>query len=158
MDTYTWEAAARLHFGLVLLCDTLSCLGRLHEYRWIRSRTRGRPTLVLYSGQAGGIYRTEAVRRLLAKSGAPVVALVPFDPSGLAKADATPRLETLALPDLAVVQKLAAHGTYDGDFALQVRRHRGQLDQAKHPEVAALWAAMQQLGNGVPISSFGLVA
>jgi hypothetical protein len=148
-----WRDAARLPCTCIVACERLSSLSRLHRYRWLESYLKGRPATAIYVGSTG-LFQSASARSMMEVSTAPVIALVSFDPQGLAKAAALPRLEAIALPEFAEISRAAARPDPDGDFAIHASRHGRDLEKASHPHVSALWALMKKYGKGVSVVDF----
>lgn len=149
-----WRDAASLPCTCIVACERLSTLSRLHRYGWLESYLKGRPTVAVYVGSTG-LFQSSSARSMMEVAAAPVIALVSFDPQGLVKAAALPRLEAVALPEFAeIARKVAARREPDEDFPVYARRHGPDLDKAPHPHVSALWAQLKKYGKGVSVVDF----
>lgn len=123
-------------------------LGRLDQYTWLDRFIKGRKALVLFGGTRGGVYRAETAQRFMEASAAPILALHDFDPSGLHKTSALPRLEALCLPEWSALEPVLKRNKPEPMFAHQRRQLRGDLDRVECRHVARAWELMNAAGNG----------
>jgi hypothetical protein len=150
----TLRSARELVFDVIIACEKLNTLGRLDQYTWLEQFVKGRRALAVFCGARGGVYRAETAQRFVDGSAAPVMALHDFDPSGLHKASALPRLEALCLPDWQSLEPLLKNGRPEPMFAQHRRQLRNELDQVKCAHVATAWDRMNAIGNGISVEDF----
>lgn len=146
-------AVAALPFKVLVVCENLEPLRRLHEYSWLPPLLRGRPALAVFRG-APGYFRVDVASRFVKDDGRPTLAFFDFDPKGLAMAASVPRREALCLPPLdQLVAETRKHrrATLFTNSAPACRPH---LDRLEEPQVTEPWAAMKRLGFGLGQENF----
>jgi hypothetical protein len=152
--TLTIEAALDLEFAALLVCEKLDSLKRLHQFGWLETILRGRPTLAVYGGSAQGPYCAATVTSVLAATDVPVLGLYDLDPNGLIRASKLPRLEALCLPSLEILESmLASYAPYD-HLHRQIREARSTLDDIHTKTVADAWALVKTSNNGIATEYF----
>jgi hypothetical protein len=77
--------ALLLAYEVLVFCENLEPMLRLHEYQWLEGFLKGRPALALFRG-APGYFRTDVANELLVLDHRPVLAFFDFDPKGLSMA------------------------------------------------------------------------
>lgn len=148
-----WEAALRLPYEVLVVCENLEPMRRLASYSWLMRKIGGRPALVLYRG-ALEVFRIAAAHQLVQCDTRPVLALFDFDPKGLAMANALPRREGLCLPPWEDLEALVRRYKRFHLFADQVQHCRNGLDVCPAPDIAEAWMRMRTLECGLNQEAF----
>ena len=146
--------ALALPYEVLVFCENLEPMLRLHTYQWLSEFLKNRPALALFRG-APGYFRTDVAHELLAQDQRPVLAFFDFDPKGLSMAASVPRREALCLPPLDSL-KAAVRAKRRKDLYLRsVEVSRSHLDaQPKDGNVGAAWALMKGLELGLDQEHF----
>ena len=146
-------AAAALRFEVLIVCENLEPMRRLHEYTWLDGHLRGRPALALFRG-APGFFRVDVASRFVKAEVRPTLAFFDFDPKGLSMAASLPRREALCLPaldDLLLETRKQRRAILFTNSAAATRPH---LDPLADSELKAAWEAMKRLGYGLGQENF----
>lgn len=146
--------ALALPFEVLVFCENLEPMLRLHEYQWLAGFLKGRPALALFRG-APGYFRTDVANELLVQDHRPVLAFFDFDPKGLSMAASMPRREALCLPPLDSLEA-AAKGQRRKDLYLgSVGVSRPHLEvQPAGGDVGLAWGLMKRLEIGLDQEHF----
>lgn len=148
-----WEAALCLPYEVLVVCENLEPMRRLHHYPWLRRLIAGRPALVLYRG-ALQVFRIAAAHQLVQHDTRPILALFDFDPKGLSMANALPRREGLCLPPSDELAALVRRYRRVHLYADQVQHCRSGLDACLAPDIAEAWQLMRELECGLNQEAF----
>jgi hypothetical protein len=143
-----WQQALALPYEVLLVCENLEPMLRLHLYPWLTPHLKGRPALALFRG-APDWYRVDATHRFIAADDRPVLATFDFDPKGLAMAAALPRREPLCLPAWEELEPIVKERRRADLFADQVDGCRKGLDGCDQEDIAQAWKRMRGLGYGL---------
>lgn len=146
--------ALALPYEVLVFCENLEPMLRLHTYQWLAGLLKGCPALVLFRG-APGYFRTDAANELLAQDHRPVLAFFDFDPKGLSMAASVPRREALCLPPLDSLEA-AVKGQRRKDLYLgSVEASRTHLEvQPAGGDVGLAWGLMKRLEMGLDQEHF----
>ena len=146
--------ALALPYAVLVFCENLEPMLRLHEYQWLAGFLKGRPALALFRG-APGYFRTDVANGLLVQDHRPVLAFFDFDPKGLSMAASVPRREVLCLPPLDSLEA-AAKGQRRKDLYLgSVGVSRPHLEaQPTGGDVGLAWGLMKRLEMGLDQEHF----
>lgn len=148
-----WRAAQALPYEVLLVCENLEPMQRIHRYRWLQPFLKGRSALVLFRG-APDWFRIDAARRLLEADTRPVLAVYDFDPQGLVMATGLPRREALCLPPWEELEPLVVERKRHDLYAAQEAGCRAVLDACGDPEIALAWQRMRLLTRGLNQEAF----
>ncbi|MDF2461862.1 MAG: hypothetical protein K0Q43_97 [Ramlibacter sp.] len=142
------DAAAVPH-DVVMYCQNLLSLTQLQQNKWVMEALRGRRVLALWRGGAGvPRFNVFASDRVIAESGAPVMALVDITVAGLSAAARLPRLERLCVPSWTHLERQLRAGS-----AEPVPSKYQVLDSATHPDIARAWKVLRWYPRGVATES-----
>ncbi|MBU1350547.1 MAG: hypothetical protein KKB95_01495 [Gammaproteobacteria bacterium] len=146
--------ALALPYEVLVFCENLEPMLRLHDYQWLAGFLNGRPALVLFRG-APGYFRTDMANELLVQDSRPVLAFFDFDPKGLSMAASVPRREALCLPPLDGLE-VAVKGQRRKDLYLRsVEASRPHLEaQPSEGDVGLAWGLMKRLEMGLDQEHF----
>ncbi|MDM0109897.1 hypothetical protein QTH97_33645 [Variovorax sp. J22R24] len=148
-----WEDALALPYQVMVVCENLEPLKRIHLYDWLQPFLKGRRTLVLFRG-APTWFRIDSASRLVAADTRPVLGLFDFDPQGLLMAAGLPRREALCLPPWEVLEPLVVERKRHDLYAAQAAGCRAGLDACTDQDVAGAWARMRRLTRGLNQEAF----
>jgi hypothetical protein len=143
-----WQQAIALPYEVLLICENLEPMLRLHLYPWIAPHLKGRPALALFRG-APDWFRIDAANRFITADKRPVLAMFDFDPQGLAMAAALPRREALCLPEWEELKPIVMARRRADLIADQVDGCRKGLDACEQQDIAQAWRRMGALGYGL---------
>ncbi|VTU45497.1 hypothetical protein SRS16P2_00177 (plasmid) [Variovorax sp. SRS16] len=146
-------AAAALRFEVLVVCENLEPMRRLHEYTWLGGLLRGRPALAVFRGSPG-FFRVDVASRFVKGDIRPTLAFFDFDPKGLSMAASLPRREALCLPslnDLVLETRKQRRAILFTNSAAASRPH---LDLLVDPAIKAAWEAMKLIGYGLGQENF----
>lgn len=147
------QALASPHEVLVF-CENLEPMLRLHEYQWLGGFLKGRPALALFRG-APGYFRTDVANELLVQDHRPVLAFFDFDPKGLSMAASVPRREALCLPPLDRLEKAVRAQRRKTLYLGSVELSRAHLEaQPSGGDVGLAWGLMKRLEMGLDQEHF----
>jgi len=146
--------ALALPYEVMVFCENLEPMLRLHEYQWLAGFLKGRPALALFRG-APGYFRTDVANELLVQDHRPVLAFFDFDPKGLSMAASVPRREALCLPLLDSLEA-AVKGQRRKDLYLgSVEVSRPHLEaQPAGGDVGLAWGLMKRVEMGLDQEHF----
>lgn len=146
--------ALAMSYEVLVFCENMEPMLRLHHYRWLEGMLKGRPALALFRG-APGFFRTDAAHALLAMDVRPVLAFFDFDPKGLSMAASVPRCEALCLPPLNSLE-VGVRAQRRKDLYLgSVQASRPHLEsQPAGGEVGLAWRLMKRLEMGLDQEHF----
>lgn len=148
-----WREALALPYEVLVVCENLEPMHRIHRYAWLQSYVKGRSALVLFRG-APVWFRLDAASRLVATDTRPVLALFDFDPQGLFMAAGLPRREALCLPPWEDLELLLMQRKRHDLFAAQEAGCRSLLDDCADKDVALAWKRMRRLTCGLNQEAF----
>ncbi len=148
-----WDAALRLPYEVLVVCENLEPMRRLTSYPWLTRKIGGRPALVLYRG-APEVFRIAAAHQLVQGDKRPVLALFDFDPKGLSMANALPRREGLCLPPWEELEARVRRYKRFHLYADQVQHCRIGLDTCAARDIAEAWKRMRVLECGLNQEAF----
>lgn len=146
--------ALAMPYEVLLFCENLEPMFRIHTYQWLSEFIKGRTVLALFRG-APGYFRTDVARDMLGRDHRPVLAFFDFDPKGLSMAAAVPRREALCLPPMqSLIASTKAGRRRDLYFqsVAQVRQHLQSM--TKQSDVAQAWEIMNTLELGLDQEHF----
>lgn len=146
--------ALALPYEVLVFCENLEPMLRLHDYQWLAGFLKGRTSLALFRG-APGYFRTDAANELLVQDHRPVLAFFDFDPKGLSMAASVPRREALCLPPLDSLEA-GVRGQRRKDLYLgSVEASRPHLEaQPTEGDVGLCWGLMKRLEMGLDQEHF----
>lgn len=154
MDVH--EALA-LPYEVLVFCENLEPMRRLHAYLWLQGILQGRPALALFRG-APGYFRTNVANELLVQDQRPVLAFFDFDPKGLSMAASVPRREALCLPPLEGLEQAVKAQRRKDLYLGSVDASRAHLDaQPTGGQVGLAWGLMKRLEMGLDQEHFPTV-
>lgn len=146
--------ALALPFEVLVFCENLEPMLRLHEYQWLSRLLKGRPTLALFRG-APGYFRTDVANELLVQDHRPVLAFFDFDPKGLSMAASVPRREALCLPSLDSLEAAVRAQRRKTLYLGSVEASRPHLEaQPTGCDVGLAWGLMKRLEMGLDQEHF----
>lgn len=146
--------AAAIPHEVVLVCQDLRVLQRVHEFAWLNSYVHGRSALVMFRGGAGvSGFRVAACDAALRESTAPVLALVDLDVTGLVAAARLERLEGLCVPSWPTMGRLLAAAK-----PTPAPRRHPLLEAPTHRDVQHAWQLLRQYSRGVCSADFPAAA
>lgn len=148
-----WSSALALPYEVLMVCENLEPMQRIHRYDWLKPYIKGRSTLVLFRG-APSWFRVDSAARLVASDSRPVLGLFDFDPQGLLMATALPRREALCLPPWKVLEPLVAGRKRHDLYGDQQRGCQALLDACVEPDITLAWARMRRLASGLNQEAF----
>lgn len=148
-----WKEALALPYEVLVVCENLEPMRRIHRYGWLQPHLNRRRTLVLFRG-APTWFRIDSARRLVEADTRPVIGLFDFDPKGLAMAALLPRREALCLPPWEILQPLVIDRRRHDLFGDQVAGCRATLDACSDPDIALAWERMRLLTRGLNQEAF----
>lgn len=148
-----WSEAMALPYQVLVVCENLEPMRRLHRYGWLAPYLKGRAALVLFRG-APTWFRTDAANALMQTDARPVLALFDFDPKGLTMAAALPRREGLCLPPWELLEPLVVERKRHDLYASQELGCRAVLDACPDSDVTEAWARMRMLTRGLNQEAF----
>lgn len=146
------EQALSLPYGVLLFCENLEPMLRLHEYHWLEDYRRGRPMLAVFRGTVGPL-GTKAAYDFLRRNEKPLLAFFDFDPMGLRMAADVQPFEELCLPpglEEATMQQRRANL-----YIQSVHEARPILNRlAPESSIGRAWALMNRLELGLDQEHF----
>ena len=146
--------ALTLPFEVLVFCENLEPMLRLHEYQWLAGFLKGRPALALFRG-APGDFRTDVANELLVRDHRPVLAFFDFDPKGLSMAASVPRREALCLPPLDSLDVSVRAQRRKTLYLGSVEMSRPHLEaQPADGDVGLAWGLMKRLEMGLDQEHF----
>lgn len=148
-----WSTALALPYEVLVVCENLEPMQRIHRYAWLKPYIKGRSTLVLFRG-APSWFRIDSAARIVASDSRPVLGLFDFDPQGLLMAAGLPRREALCLPPWEVLEPLAVGRKRHDLYGDQQPGCRAQLDACVEPDIASAWSHMRRLARGLNQEAF----
>ncbi|OUM00771.1 hypothetical protein A8M77_19695 [Variovorax sp. JS1663] len=148
-----WREALAMSFEVLLVCENLESMQRIHRYRWLEPYLKGRSALVLFRG-APDWFRIDAARRLVEEDSRPVLALFDFDPQGLVMAASLPRREALCLPPWEELEPIVRERKRHDLYGAQEAGCRPTLNACGDPEIALAWGRMRLLTRGLNQEAF----
>lgn len=149
--------ALALPFEVLVFCENLEPMLRLHEYQWLEGFLKGRPALALFRG-APGYFRTDVANELLVQDHRPVLAFFDFDPKGLSMAASVPRREALCLPPLDSLEAAVRAQRRKTLYLGSVEVSRPHLEaQPADGEVGLAWGLMKRLEMGLDQEHFPVI-
>ena len=148
-----WRDALALPYEVLLVCENLEPLLRLHEYRWLADFYQGRPTLALFRG-APGLFGTDAAAKLIAADDRPTLAFFDFDPKGVSMAASLPRREALCLPPWPELEAATRRAQRQTLFTQSAPGSRVHLDRVQDGEIALAWQRLRRLTLGLNQEGF----
>lgn len=148
-----WRDALALPYEVLLVCENLEPLLRLHEYRWLADFYQGRPTLALFRG-APGLLGTDAAAKLIAADDRPTLAFFDFDPKGVSMAASLPRREALCLPPWPELEAATRRAQRQTLFTQSAPGSRVHLDRVQDGEIALAWQRLRRLTLGLNQEGF----
>lgn len=148
-----WREALALPYEVLVVCENLEPLHRIHRYAWLQPYLKGRSALVLFRG-APTWFRVDAAMCLVASDARPVLGLFDFDPQGLFMAAGLPRREALCLPPWEELEPLVIARKRHDLYAAQEPGCRSILDACPDPDVALAWARMRRLTRALNQEAF----
>ncbi|MBU2761083.1 DUF7281 domain-containing protein [Acidithiobacillus sulfurivorans] len=111
--------------------------------------------LILYRGDAQGGARTDAVHAMVQRTDLPVVAFFDYDPAGLVMAKGLPRLDSLLVPPLSILEKaIQSRGL--------IERYQEQVDKTPYEwerlrddnRMSGVWRVIHVAGKALPQEYF----
>lgn len=148
-----WKDALALPYQVLVVCENLEPMRRMHRYGWLQPFLQRRRALVLFRG-APAWYRIDTASLLIAADTRPTLALFDFDPKGLEMAASLPRREALCLPPWEVLEPLVVERKRHDLFGDQVAGCRPLLDACSDPDIALAWERMRLLTRGLNQEAF----
>ena len=146
--------AMALPYEVLVFCENLEPMLRLHEYQWLAGFLKGRPALALFRG-APGYFRTDVANELLVQDHRPVLAFFDFDPKGLSMAASMPRREALCLPPLDSLEAAVRAQRRKTLYLGSVEVSRPHLEaQPADGDVGLAWGLMKRLEMGLDQEHF----
>ena len=146
--------ALALPYEVLVFCENLEPMLRLHEYQWLAGFLKGRPALALFRG-APGYFRTDVANELLVQDHRPVLAFFDFDPKGLSMAASVPRREALCLPPLDSLDVSVRAQRRKTLYLGSVEMSRPHLEaQPADGDVGLAWGLMKRLEMGLDQEHF----
>ena len=141
-------------YEVLVFCENLEPMLRLHEYQWLGGFLKGRPALALFRG-APGYFRTDVANELLVRDHRPVLAFFDFDPKGLSMAASVPRREALCLPPLDSLEAAVRAQRRKTLYLGSVEVSRPHLEaQPADGDVGLAWGLMKRLEMGLDQEHF----
>jgi hypothetical protein len=147
------EVAIALPYQVLLICENMEPLQRLHTYSWLPAFSQERPTLAMFRG-APGFFRTDVVAQFMQRDTRPTLGFFDFDPKGLSMAASLPRLETICLPDLDSLEHATRRNRRVHLFTNSYSDCRSSLNSVTQPEISAAWQLLQRLQLGLDQEHF----
>ena len=148
-----WQDALALPYEVLLVCENLEPLLRLHEYRWLADFYQSRPTLALFRGTLG-LFGTDAAAKLIAADARPTLAFFDFDPKGVSMAASLPRREALCLPPWPELEAATRRAQRQTLFTQSASGSRVHLDRVQDGEIALAWQRLRRLTLGLNQEGF----
>lgn len=146
--------ALALPYEVLVFCENLEPMLRLHDYQWLAGFLKGRTALALFRG-APGYFRTDVASELLMQDHRPVLAFFDFDPKGLSMAASVPRREALCLPPLESLEAAVRSQRRKALYLGSVEGSRTHLEaQSEGTDVALAWGLMKVLEMGLDQEHF----
>ncbi len=147
------DAALTIPYSVLLVCENLEPICRLHSYTWLNPFYAGRPVLALFRG-APGFFRTEVAARLIRQDTRPTLAFFDFDPKGLAMAASVPRLQRLCLPDAIALEAATLSNRRAHLFTNSYAQCYRYLNTVEQPEIVQAWNCLKRLQIGLDQKHF----
>ncbi|SDC46048.1 hypothetical protein SAMN05444679_103126 [Variovorax sp. CF079] len=148
-----WQDALALPYEVLVVCENLEPMRRMHRYAWMSEYLKGRSALATFRG-APSWFRVDCAAQLVKADTRPVLALFDFDPQGLVMAAALPRRESLCLPPWEVLEPLVIERKRHDLFAAQEAGCRAILDACQEKDLAQAWARIRRLTRGLNQEAF----
>lgn len=146
--------ALALPYEVLVFCENLEPMLRLHDFQWLAGFLKGRPALALFRG-APGYFRTDVANDLLVQDQRPVLAFFDFDPKGLSMAASVPRREALCLPPLDSLEETVRAQRRKTLYLGSVEASRPHLEaQPSEGDVGLAWGLMKRLETGLDQEHF----
>lgn len=149
----SWSEALMLPYEVLVVCENLEPIQRIHRYAWLQPYLKRRSALVLFRG-APSWFRVDSATRLVAADSRPVLGLFDFDPQGLLMAAKLPRREALCLPPWEFLEPLVIARKRHDLYADQEAGCRSLLDACGDQDIALAWAQMRRLTRGLNQEAF----
>ena len=148
-----WSSALALPYEVLMVCENLEPMQRIHRYDWLKPFIKRRRTLILFRG-APSWFRIDSAARIVTNDSRPVLGLFDFDPQGLLMAAGLPRREALCLPPWKVLEPLVVERKRYDLYADQRRGCQALLDACVEPDIAVAWTHMRRLTRGLNQEGF----
>ena len=146
--------ALALPYEVLVFCENLEPMLRLHDYQWLAAFLKGRTALALFRG-APGYFRTDVANGLLVQDHRPVLAFFDFDPQGLSMAASVPRREALCLPSLDSLEETVRAQRRKDLYLGSLEASRPHLEaQPAEGDVGLGWRLMKRLEMGLDQEHF----
>jgi hypothetical protein len=147
------DIAIALSYDVLLVCENMEPLLRLHTYGWLSTYSQARPTLAVFRG-APGFFRTDVVAQFMLRDTRPTLAFFDFDPMGLFMAASLPRLEAVCLPDFDSLENATRRNHRAHLFTNSYADCRSFLNSVTKPDISAAWKLLQRLQLGLDQEHF----
>jgi hypothetical protein len=141
--------AANIPHDVVLICQHLRTLKRIHQFNWLDRYLKGRRALALFKGGRGASgFSVSGAKLTVHLSNAPALALVDLDMAGLVVAARIPRLEALCVPSWPQFEQ------QQDVLVRQAPTFNHQLDSASHPDIVRAWKLLRANPRGLSADCF----